>query len=214
MIKIGEEKKEYLYVYGIINHKNTQFKFKGLKNKPLQKINFQDIAVLTSSYPNLRPVLKEEEAMQHAEILKKIAQKTTIIPMSFGAVFKNQEILEVVLSKSYPVIKKTLELIKDKIELGVKVVKKPLEENKLEDQPDERVKEILEALNKLSEESKEGDKFSERLLLNYSFLVEKKKFSQFSNKIGKLENKHQNLKFIYTGPWPPYSFVNINIKGS
>jgi hypothetical protein len=24
--------------------------------------------------------------------------------------------------------------------------------------------------------------------------------------------KHENLTFKYTGPWPPYNFVNIRLK--
>jgi hypothetical protein len=74
--------------------------------------------------------------------------------------------------------------------------------------------EILESLGKLSIKSIKGDNFSERLLLNHSFLLEKNKFSEFSEQIAKLEEKHKNLKFIYTGPWPPYSFVNIKVSGS
>ena len=36
----------------------------------------------------------------------------------------------------------------------------------------------------------------------------------YSEEIAKLEKKHNDLKFLYTGPWPPYSFVNINVAGS
>ena len=86
--------------------------------------------------------------------------------------------------------------------------------NQLGEVPDGVASEILESLNKLSVKSAKGDNFSDRLLLNHSFLVEKNKFSKFSNEIAKLEEKHKDLKFVYTGPWPPYSFVNIKISGS
>ena len=116
--------------------------------------------------------------------------------------------LENILTKSHQTAKATLKLIDGKVELGVKVVKKGLE-----DEPNGLVKEILEPLNKLAVKTIQGDKFSDRLLLNNSFLVEKKKFSQFSEKVGELEGKNPELKFLYTGPWPPYSFVNIKISG-
>jgi len=203
----GEQQGGYIYVYGIINNKDLKLDIKGLKNKPIKKIDFRDISALTSSYPALYPVLKEDEAMQHADILKEIAEKITVVPMSFGTVFKDQELLETVLSKSYQAVKQTLVLIDAKIELGVKIIK-----NQLDDIGEGVALEILESLNKLSIKSVKGDNFSDRLLLNQSFLVEKNKFSQFSDKISELENKHKDLKFLYTGPWPPYSFVNINIK--
>jgi len=209
----GEEAEKqqfkYIYLYGIINKKNAKLNIRGLKNKPIEEINFKDVSALTSSYPNLNPQLNEEEAVQHANILKRIAKKTTVIPTSFGTVFKDNEILETVLSTSYQAVKQTLALIEGKIELGIKVVK-----NKTYDVPNGAALEILESLDKLSVKSAKGDNFTDRLLLNHSFLVEKNKFSKFSNEIAKLEKKHKDLRFLYTGPWPPYSFVNINIKGS
>ena len=205
-----EEQGNYIYVYGIIEKYDIKLEdIKVLKNMPIQKIDFKDVSALTSFYPTLNAVLKEDEAMQHANILKNIAEKTTLIPMSFGTVFKDEDILETVLSKSYQAIKQTLKLIEGKIELGLKVVK-----NELEDVNNSVAMEILESLGKLSIKSIKGDNFSERLLLNHSFLLEKNKFSEFSEEIAKLEEKHKNLKFIYTGPWPPYSFVNIKISGS
>ena len=204
-----ETENGYLYVYGVINNKNLKLGIKGLKDKPIEKIDFRDISALTSIYPILHPALKEDEAMQHADILKKIAKKTTVIPMSFGMIFNDQEILEMILSKSYLAIKQTLALIDGKIELGVKVV-----QNQFYDAPNGIVLEILGQLDKLSVKSVKGDNFSSRLLLNHSFLVEKNKFLKFSEEIAELEEKHKDLKFIYTGPWPPYSFVNIDIKGS
>ena len=200
-------KEKYLYVYGIINRGSFKLGMKGLKGQPIQTIDLGDISILVSFYPNLYPVVEENEAMYYAEILNKLARKITIIPMAFGTVFKTQEMLETILSKTYPSIKKTLGLIKDKIELGVKVVK-----NCDGDVFEEAKQKILEELNKLCIESRSGDKFSDRLVLNQSFLVNKNKFSPFSNKIAELEQVYPGLKFIYTGPWPAYSFVSINIK--
>ena len=203
------ELQKYIYLYGIINKKDSKLKINGLKNNPINKINFKDITALTSSYPILNPALNDEEAVEHANILREIAKKATVVPTSFGTVFENNEILETVLSSSYLAIKQTLALIEGKIELGVKVIK-----NQLGEVPDGAALEILESLNKLSVKSAKGSNFSDRLLLNHSFLVEKNKFSKFSNEIAKLEEKHKDLKFVYTGPWPPYSFVNIKISGS
>ncbi len=204
-----EQSVEYIYLYGIINKKDAKLKINGLKNNPINKINFKDITALTSSYPILNPALNDGEAVEHANILKEIAKKTTVVPTSFGTVFENDEVLETVLSSSYLAIKQTLALTKGKIELGVKVIK-----NQLGEVPDGVALEILESLNKLSVKSAKGNNFSDRLLLNYSFLVEKNKFSKFSDEIAKLEENHKDLKFLYTGPWPPYSFINIKISGS
>lgn len=212
LLKKTKDQDKYIYAYGITDSQEIKLDFKGLKDKPIKKINFKGIVALISYYPELHPVVKESEAMHYAEILNKLAVKTTIIPMAFGTVFKNEKILKTVLAKSYQVNKKTLELIKDKIELGVKVVKNKSEQG-IEEIPPEIGQQILGELNKLSVKNVQGDKFSERLLLNNSFLIERNKFDEFSSKIGDLEKKYSDLKFIYTGPWPPYSFVNLKIRG-
>ena len=196
---------QYLYVYGITNNKNMELNFLGLKDQLIQTLEINDLTALFSFYPTLHPLVEEKEALLHAETVNKLADKMTFIPMAFGTVFKDREILKTVLTSSYLQAKKTLELIKDKLELGIKVIKK-------EHAPEEANRGIVEELNKLSVKSVAGDKFSERLLLNNSFLVEKNRFAQFSDKVGELEQKYPDLKFIYTGPWPAYSFVNINIK--
>lgn len=207
--KIKEQKYRYIYLYGIINSESIELDIKGLKDKPIKKINFNGISALISRYPTLSPGLKEDEAIRHTDILKKIAEKTTVIPTSYGTVFIDIKNLENVMAISYRAIKETLKLIDNKIELGVKAVKTQLYEinNGI-------AKEILDSLNKLSIKSVKGENFSDRLLFNYSFLVEKNKLSKFSNKIARLENRYKELKFIYTGPWPAFSFVNINITGS
>lgn len=204
--ELGQER--YLYVYGIINNQDIDFEVKGLRDETIEKIRLGRLAVLASPYPTLNPILRENEAMQHADILKEIAKQTAVIPMAFGTVFKDREVLETVLSKTDLALQKTLELIKDKVELGVKIIKSQTEET-----PRKVREEIFESLNALSIKSVEGDNFSERLLLNYSFLVSKNNFSKFSEEINSLEGKYKDLNFIYTGPWPPYSFVDIKIKG-
>ncbi|MDP3027260.1 MAG: GvpL/GvpF family gas vesicle protein, partial [Nanoarchaeota archaeon] len=218
----------YLYVYGIISLKDLKSQksktsksknredffgpnLNGLREKPITIIPYKDIGVLVSKYPFLNPILDEKEAMKHADILKKITKKTTIIPIAFGNVFNDEKILESVLKKSYNAIKECLEKINNKIELGVKVIKNN-EDSMITDE-DKITAEILNSLNNLSVTSAQGEKFSERLLLNHSFLVEKNNFPKFSNAIAKLEKKYKQFKFIYTGPWSPYSFVNIHIRG-
>ncbi|MBI2672678.1 hypothetical protein HYX19_00295 [Candidatus Woesearchaeota archaeon] len=71
----AKEQKGYIYVYGITNSKDTHLNIRGLKEMPILKINFKDLTVLTSFYPNLSPQIEEGEAMHHAEILNKIAEK-------------------------------------------------------------------------------------------------------------------------------------------
>ena len=57
---------KYLYVYGIIDKQNFNVELKGLRDKPIKKIDFQNIAILFSDYPVLHPAVEEKEAMLRA----------------------------------------------------------------------------------------------------------------------------------------------------
>ncbi|MCG2717497.1 MAG: GvpL/GvpF family gas vesicle protein, partial [Nanoarchaeota archaeon] len=73
--------------------------------------------------------------------------------------------------------------------------------------------EFVEALSKATVESSKGKLFSKRLVINRSFLVDRDKINEFSEILGKLDDKYAALKINYTGPWPPYNFVDIRIMG-
>ena len=51
------------------------------------------------------------------------------------------------------------------------------------------------------------------MILNAAFLVERDKAAEFDAKVQEIARKYEGtLRFLYTGPWPPYNFVNIRLK--
>jgi len=51
------------------------------------------------------------------------------------------------------------------------------------------------------------------MIMNAAFLVERSASERFDEKVRELSHRHEGLlTFKYTGPWPPYNFVNIKLK--
>jgi hypothetical protein len=50
------------------------------------------------------------------------------------------------------------------------------------------------------------------MIMNAAFLVARDKEGAFDAKVKAIGAKYDNLTFRYTGPWPPYNFVNIRLK--
>ena len=51
------------------------------------------------------------------------------------------------------------------------------------------------------------------MILNAAFLVERTQERAFDDKVKEVEPSLRGLlTFKYTGPWPPYNFVNIKLK--
>ncbi|MEW5760533.1 MAG: GvpL/GvpF family gas vesicle protein [Candidatus Thermoplasmatota archaeon] len=176
-------------------------------------INYKDIAAVVSDSPVEDYPVSEETSRAHENVVKKVLGKHTVVPAAFGQVFKNQKILRILTKKAYKALKECTKLVDKKIELGVKAIlpKEMALDEKKKNENREIGENIFKTLNKKAVESVKGKLFSDRLILNASFLVDKKKMKDFSKEVGKLSKKYKNLKLRYSGPWPPYSFVCIKI---
>lgn len=99
------------------------------------------------------------------------------------------------------------EVLQDKIQLG------KLVQEAAEDKKETYLKDIYEKLSKLSVLSKHKDGISVKSIFTASFLVRDEESEQFDQEVEKIyENYKDKLVFDYTGPWPPYNFVDIRIK--
>ena len=50
------------------------------------------------------------------------------------------------------------------------------------------------------------------MILNAAFLVNRRDAREFDRCVKALGERDDKLTYKYTGPWPPYNFVNIRLK--
>ncbi|HZF12557.1 MAG TPA: GvpL/GvpF family gas vesicle protein [Thermoanaerobaculia bacterium] len=82
----------------------------------------------------------------------------------------------------------------------------------LQDRSEQLVTEIFAALSDASVASRANKPIGDKMILNAAFLVTRDRESEFDAKVKEVDAKYANLKLKYTGPWPPYNFVNIRLK--
>ncbi|MEA2692077.1 MAG: hypothetical protein QOJ16_1464 [Acidobacteriota bacterium] len=82
----------------------------------------------------------------------------------------------------------------------------------LQDRSEQLVSEIFAALADVSVASRANKPIGDKMILNAAFLVTRDRESDFDSKVKEIDAKYANLKLKYTGPWPPYNFVNIRLK--
>ena len=86
-------------------------------------------------------------------------------------------------------------------------------ESALQAKADAYVSEIYEALRDAAIASRSNKPIGDKMIMNAAFLVEREKTKAFDDHISEIAKKYENkLSFLYTGPWPPYNFVNIRLK--
>ncbi|MFH1365641.1 MAG: GvpL/GvpF family gas vesicle protein [archaeon] len=207
-MKIGE------YVYCIIKKENMpkDFSIKGIDNSSISCAPYMDLAAVLSKTELKDYEPNEENVTKHKQVSLHVLQDTTVLPVAFGMVFKSRGVLITTMRKVYGTLKRNLRLTDNKVELGVKALfNEEMNEAEKEEFKKTCEKDFIETLNKIAVGSKQGKLFSERLAFNISFLVDRDKIEEFSKAIEKLINKYKSLKVQYTGPWPPYNFVDIKI---
>ena len=75
------------------------------------------------------------------------------------------------------------------------------------------VREIYEGLRSVCVASRDNQPIGDKMIMNAAFLVERDREAEFDTAVNRIARKFgHRLKFKYTGPWPPYNFVNIRLK--
>ena len=82
----------------------------------------------------------------------------------------------------------------------------------LQHRSEQVVSEIFAALADVSIASRANKPIGEKMILNAAFLVARDREEDFDAMVKEIDARYANLNFKYTGPWPPYNFVNIRLK--
>ncbi len=74
-------------------------------------------------------------------------------------------------------------------------------------------REIYDGLRQVCVASRDSKPIGDKMIMNAAFLMERKHETDFDAAVNKIAKKFgDRLNFKYTGPWPPYNFVNIRLK--
>jgi len=82
----------------------------------------------------------------------------------------------------------------------------------LQERSEKLVSEIIDTLSSVCVASRTNKPIGDKMILNGAFLVSRDSEGAFDQSIKQVAAQHEKLTFKYTGPWPPYNFVNIRLK--
>jgi hypothetical protein len=74
------------------------------------------------------------------------------------------------------------------------------------------VAEFLQRLRDVSVASRVNRAIGDKMIMNAAFLVQRDQEHNFDKRIKEIASLFEKLTFKFTGPWPPYNFVNIRLK--
>ena len=77
----------------------------------------------------------------------------------------------------------------------------------------EFVREIYDGLRSVCVASRDNKPIGDKMIMNAAFLIQREREADFDAAVNRIAKKFgDRLNFKYTGPWPPYNFVNIRLK--
>ena len=240
------------YVYCIIRAGDAlRFGPLGIGAEPadVHTINYQDIAAVVSDTPIEVHDPTRENVLAHERVNETVMREHTVIPMSFGTVFKTRDDILELLRSAYDAFHDVLNKMEDKLEFGLKVLwdrDVMVREIELQDEDVRRLKqeisaskgstyfarmqygrlvdaalqahsekyvaEIFDGLREVAVASRANKPIGDKMIMNAAFLVSRNKESAFDARVKEIGAQFDKLTFKYTGPWPPYNFVNIRLK--
>jgi len=240
------------YVYCIIKAEQPlRFGPLGIGAEPAEvhTVHFRDIAAVVSNTPMVVQDPTRDNVLAHQRVNETVMQQHTVIPMSFGTVFKTDDDIMELLRSAYEAFLDVLMKMQDKFEFGLKVLwdrDQIIREIEEEDEDIRRLKgeissqkgstyfarmqygrlidaalqarseryvaEIFEALRDVSVASRSNKPIGDRMIMNAAFLVARSREQAFDARVKDIGQRFEKLTFKYTGPWPPYNFVNIRLK--
>jgi hypothetical protein len=249
---VSDDANEGKYVYCIIkSEQSIAFGPLGMGAEPAEvhTINFQDIAAVVSNTPMVAQDPTRDNVLAHQRVNETVMQHHTVIPMSFGTVFKTDHDIMELLRSAYDAFSDVLSKMQGKVEFGLKVlwdrdqIIREIEEEEedirrlkgeissqkgstyfarmqygrlidaaLQARTERYVNEIFQGLRDVSVASRSNKPIGDRMIMNAAFLVARDAEQAFDTRVKDIGQRYDKLTFKYTGPWPPYNFVNIRLK--
>src|SRR5213595_828045 len=112
------------YVYCIVrSDRQREFGAIGIGGgQRVYTVAFHDLAAVVSDTPIVIYDPTRDNVLAHEFVNKTVMKENTVIPMSFGTVFRSEDDVTELLRSTYQAFSEVLEKMQDKIEFGLKVL--------------------------------------------------------------------------------------------
>jgi len=231
-----------LYLYAITDLPDlpTDLTEPGLDGAGLREIVWEDLAAVVSSTTDGAALPTESNLWRHEAVVEALMAARAVLPVRFGTMLLDEDAAREILAANSGVFTPNLEHVRGRVEVGLKVlwneegvatsgVPRATESDNgrsymLARVAEERalgiVRKRAETLSAdlhsvlvgLAADSRRHTLATPRLLLTAEYLVGRNQIDAFRGQVDSLSADHPALRFLCTGPWPPYSFVTASVR--
>ena len=230
-----------LYVYCVAD-RNPGFVTPqvGLGANEVEFLKFGDLVVGASKFGGEVVEVNRENAMAHDAVVRRIFSEVTVLPFRFGTLITNEKLDSYMRSKHISLAER-LASLQNCVEMSVKVIwrndvdSKPQNTNfpsglgegtafllskreqiRADDQLSREAGAIAGSLanelGSLIRSEKVTIEPRQKLVVSASYLIERGSETDFRELLKEVDSERSDLHFLTSGPWPPYTFANIELE--
>ena len=187
-------------------------------------IPFRLLGAVVAPTKYSRVSVDEEEVGEYTRILEEVQSSTAVLPAPPGTVFRTRDSLARWLELHYFTLTQAIGVVEGHSEARVTITKSANVDAK--DATADEMKEHTKQLAAVASDSmrvlrgqatatitlpvSEDDT---TVVAQASFLVDMERWALFSELVAKEDQRHTDLDFRLSGPWPPYDFVRMEFGG-
>lgn len=210
----------------------------GISGAPVHLLKTENFSVLVSDLDADVVQVTRENALAHAAVVRSILSRTTPLPFRFGTLVTQQQLTNYLIARK-PALETKLAEVRGCVEMSVKIIwdvsgtepepsddstqgsgARFLKQKRREILGGERSAAEAETISTwlhgkvsgLTRDEQVTLRPSQRLVLAAAHLVERGKIPQYRGKVAEARQDRPELHFLVSGPWPPYSFANIELE--
>ena len=139
-------------------------------------ISYRDISAVVSNISLIEVEADEKNALTHMDVIQRVMEQQTVLPVKFGTIFKDKNGVEKCLAMIYGQVKSELPKMDGKVELGVKVLWHP---NK-----------AIEQIKKTSDQVKNMEKEIQSMSEGKAYLMRVKMEQTLNEEINKMSEQY------------------------
>ncbi|HEY2962961.1 MAG TPA: GvpL/GvpF family gas vesicle protein [Pyrinomonadaceae bacterium] len=211
---------------------------RGIAGAAVRWIDTGCFSSVVSDFAGEAVLVNRENALAHAAVVQSVFKQTTPLPFRFGTLVTEPK-LNSYLTARRETLQRKLEQVRGCVEMSVKIVwnrnwtdeslHKDVQEKPGTAFLHEKRRQLMGSEARAAEarriavwlEDKTGEMVrekridtnpTEKLLLAAAYLVERGAVEQYRVRLKEAREEKPELHFLVSGPWPPYSFANIDLE--
>ena len=215
---------------------------RGIAGGEVRLLKAGDFSVVVSDFAGDKAPVNRENVLAHSSVTRSLLEQTTPLPFRFGAVVTQAQLESFVtarhdaLQQRLDLVRGCVEMSVKVISGAAGGELRPQEEqtNGLQDKPGttfllQKRRELLGSearaaeaqaiaswlhtqIGDVARETRVDTNLTDKLLLATSHLVKRGDVEHYRARLKEARRERPELNFLVSGPWPPYSFANIDLE--